>query len=248
MKEENELQQKTIKNYIEKNDSSTVLTNKIIDEHTNILLHGCGLGNNPALLDVLAIMFSDRTTLPQVHAGKHFEYYVSDTVNKRDVKKHHAGFWMLKYKMGYLPDKTIMAKHFEKVFPDNSIDWKMALNQTEGKNTGDVFHYTFEVPLKWIIPYEHKDSVPLLTSQAEQIGWIKKHYQIMADLRELDIPPEKFNWWFRKIYITNEDESTSPALWIKGYCTIVCVLQLLPENIAEMDIASSFQTCPPEKK
>jgi hypothetical protein len=202
----------------------------VINEETTIALHGCGLGNNLELIKAIQSAFSNEGTSPKVVSSKYFEYYVSDESNEQDVTKYLAEFWITNYKMGYKPSNHILEKRLQAKYPENDVNWKEALLREQATKTGEVFHYTFEVPVKWVFRYDCKDSIPKLENENLRLQWASQNPRISQDLQKLNITPEKFNWWMRSIYVKNEDGSKTPALWVKGYCTMLCVLRLLPQE------------------
>ena len=202
----------------------------VIDGETTIVLHGCGLGTNLELTKAIRSVFSTGKTLPKVKASKYFEYYVSDEHNKRNITKYLADFWITSYKMGYRPSNNIIEKRLLAKYPDSDVNWKEALSKEHAYKAGEVFHYTFDVPVKWVFRYKSKDSIPKLENQHSRTKWASQNPRISHDLQKLNISPKDFNWWMRSIYVRNDDGTTTPALWVKGYCTMSCVLRLLPQN------------------
>ncbi len=203
----------------------------VINEQTKIRLHGCGLGNNKSLKYALVQAFSDGINCPELNANEYFEYYLASEDTKRSITKYDAQYWMIGFKMGYQPNDNVLSRKLKNKYPNTDVNWQEALQNEQAYKQGDVFHYTFDVPVKWVIPFENKEDVPLLKTQKESLNWVKTNEKILKDLEKLEIPPDQFNWWARNIYIKNEDGTKSPALWIKGYCTMLCVLELLPENV-----------------
>ncbi len=202
----------------------------VIDEQTSLVLHACGLGTQAAISEVLQEAFSSEGKAPLVKSSEHFEYFIADENNETKVERFYAESWFIRYKMRYRPPDETIIRIFQNKYPDQPVDWETALKNEKAEQAGDVFHYSFDVPVKWVISYESKDSVPFLKTQQACHNWVRKNAEIMRDLEKLEIPPEKFNWWMRRVYVKNEDGSLSPALWIKGYCTMLCVLRLLPEE------------------
>ena len=203
------------------------LPSSIIDDKTEIELHGCGLGNNERLLAAIEVAFSDKMACPTVKASKYFEYFKKENTDRRKIIRYDADFKMFSYKMGYKPEDHILAKKFAQKFPNENIDWVSAMQNKSGKKAGDVFHFSFDVPLKWVFVYDTDDEMPKLTTKKKRMEWAKQNAKIMSKLNELEIPADDFNWWMRNISVINEDGTESPALWVKGYSTVMCVLELL---------------------
>ncbi len=208
------------------------LPNHLADDKTKIIVHGCGIGNNHELINTIAKAFGGDDTIPSVMASKLFEYYTSVKNNGVVTKseRYVANAWFVTYKMGYKPEAEILCRQLKTKYPDVQVDWQDALNRQQPRFIGDTYSYTFEVPVKWIISYPNKDSLPDLSSKQDELNWIKEQQEIVQALNKIEIPAEKFNWWFRNVYINNEDGSKSPAVWVKGYCTILTIIQPLVDD------------------
>ncbi len=208
------------------------LPQNIITQNVEINLHGCGLGQNNDLIQAVSKVFSSKEQVNKVKASPYFEYYISDKKSEKIVEKYDADFYFTNYKMGYEPEKNVLVNRLKRKYPNKNIDWKKAVENEEAETINDVFHYTFDVPVKWVFEYECAEDLPNfnLKKQKECTNWAKNNPTITADLANLEIEPEKFNWWFRKIYIDQEDGTKKPALWVKGYCTMFCVLKILPNE------------------
>lgn len=224
----------TPENIMESIDNSTFkpLPSYILDEESILYVHGCGIGNNPEILKSIGKAFGGKDTLPKVQASVLFEYYSSIKYNEVVIEsqRYFAKVWHTNYKKGYRPENTVLSRRLKQEYPESTIDWQDALSREQPRWDGDIYHYTFEIPVKWVFPYPDKDSLPDLSSHPKQLEWIRYQDEIMETLKKIEIPEEKFNWWFRNVYVANEDGSRSPAIWLKGYSTILCVIQPVIED------------------
>jgi hypothetical protein len=215
------------------------LPDALIDEETEIILHGCGVGNNQCLVDMLATAFGGSDHLPVVRASKLFEYYTSATVNGKQQTAHYlADTWMTSYRMGDRPADAMLANTLRETYPAAAVDWDGALHRDQPRWIGDTYHYTFEVPVKWILRLSH-DSIPGSGSNLQ--AWIARRHEITRELNALQIPYENFNWSFTKVYADNNDGSKSPAIWVKGYCTVLTVLQPLTSDDNNTGLNKPFE-------
>jgi hypothetical protein len=220
-----------IHEYIE-NDSLLQLSEIVIDDETEIFVHACGLGHNKRILQALADVFKGGEQKPKVNASKLFEFYTSVKQDGSIIEseRYYAEAKFITYKMGYRPENTVTANLLKNKYPDSEIDFEDAVSREIPRFTGDFYHYTFEVPVKWVIPYPDSASYPDLSTKAKQHKWISEQDEISDVLNRLNIPQNQFNWWFREVHVRNEDGSKSPAVWLKGYCTILCVINPLTEE------------------
>ena len=152
-----------------------------------------------------------------------------------------AQSYSLSFKMGYQPNNVTLTENLMETHPDAAIDWQDALTRIQPRFPGDTYHFTFQVPVKWVIPFPSKDSLPDVSTKAKQIAWIKKQPEIIKKLEEIELPIEDFNWWFRQVYVDNYEGGKSPAIWLKGYATILSVLQALVVEGSETGIPMPFQ-------
>lgn len=211
----------------------------IVDAQTCIEIHSCGIGENEALLDAVGQVFAGgRYDVPAVIASPHFEYYITDPFNEQVVRKFFADFRMISYRMGYKPPDRLIKKKFSEKYPDDTINWEEALKKETASEPGEAFYYTIDVPVKWVIEHDENDSLPSFETGEARLQWVKGHPQIIRDLESTEIPPEDFNWWFRHVFVLNEKGEKKPALWIKGYSTVLFVLQLLPPVHQEAGLTS----------
>lgn len=208
----------------------------LLDGDSELYVHGCGIGKNKLLVLAIQKAFGGNKNLPAISASELYEYYTSvkykGAVQKSE--RYLAKTWSVCYKMGYKPNNAMICRMLADKYPDSTIDWKDALDRDRPRWTGDIYHYTFEVPVKWVIPYSERDSMPNVSTKELQLNWLRNQENICSMLNKINIPIEKFNWWFRTVYVNNDDGTRSPAIWVKGYCTILTIIQ--PEiNINERD-------------
>ena len=222
---------KRILEYMER-DSLIRLSDSIIDNETEIFIHACGLGNNKDMLNTIADAFSGGDLKPKVRASKLFEFYTSVKDNNvvRESQRYYADAQFISYKMGYKPEVQVVVNLLYQKYPTSDIDFEDAISREKPRFAGDIYHYTFDIPVKWVIKYKDSASYPNLSNKKLQSKWISEQNEISDVLKKIDIPANKFNWWFRDVYVNNEDGTKSPAVWLKGYCTILCVLKPLVEE------------------
>ncbi len=220
-----------IQEYID-NQTLQPLPKEILDEESEIFIHGCGIGNNQKLMQTVAIAFGGQGHPFTVRASKLYEYYTSEQVGKavKSSERYIANAYAISYKMGYQPANNSIIKELGATYPTASVNWQDALSRESPRWPGDTYHFTFQVPVKWVIPFTSKDSMPDVSTKKKQLAWIKTQPNILNKLKEIELPIDQFNWWFRQVHVKNEDGSKSPAIWLKGYATILSVLQALTQD------------------
>ncbi|MFC1733747.1 hypothetical protein ACFL6I_25900 [candidate division KSB1 bacterium] len=217
------------------NDTFIGIPDHIIDHNSEIEIHACGVGNNIEFVQIMTEVFRSEHAVPVVRASRLFEYYTSVKNSGMIMESEHyfAKAWFTNYMRGYPPSDEIIYSNLKKKYPESSIDWQDALSREEPRWIGDVYHVTFDVPVKWVITYPNEDSLPDVSTLKKQKEWIYSRHEIMDALHKIEIPVEDFNWWFRKVYVNNNDGTRSPAIWVKGYSTILSVLKPLLNDKSE---------------
>jgi hypothetical protein len=202
------------------------LPKNILDNGSELFIHGCGLGNDHALLEALALAFGGERDRPVVRASRLFEYYSSTFVNdKMETQRYMAKAWFVSHPMGIAPSLGMLMQQFRERYPYESVDWSSALVRTAPRWTGDLYHYTFEVPVKVVIPDDQ--DLSLFKTRNAQLAYVACLNEISTLLNKIEMTSEDFQWQFTRVYTDNEDGTRSPAVLVKGYATMVTVLQAL---------------------
>jgi hypothetical protein len=199
----------------------------VIDAETQLLLHGCGIGNNGALVEAVSSFFSNKNNRPMIFAPKLFEYYASTGSEKKlQSQRYVAQSWLISYPMADKPSPNLLTNELREKYSDARVDWQSALSREQPRWIGDAYHYTFEVPVKWIIPIDSAFAL----SEESQIAWLQNQQQIVDELKALQLPIEEFKWSLTNGY-TESKGHKMPAVFVKGYCTMLCVLQAMTDGL-----------------
>jgi len=205
------------------------LSDSLIDDSTEIYLHGCGLGKDHDLLKIIAKAFGGTGKRPVVRASKLKEYYSSLHNGEKVLKSqlYFAKTWNVYYKYKCRPDDSLLRKEFRELYPNDSIDWDAALSHTNSLIPGDVFHYTINVPVYYTAQYSSPDSLPDLSNEKKKIKWISGQKTLTDIIAKSKIPVEKFKWSTQKVFIADEKNIKKPAINVSGMCTVLCIVKPL---------------------
>jgi len=209
------------------NDKFKPLPDSLADDSTLIFIHGCGVGKNRRLLAVVAEAFGGKTNKPVARASKLFEFYISSRSNGRPIEcqRFLTQSWYFFYPTGYKPSDSIINQKLRHRYPAEKINWKEALKRESPNFAGEMYHYSFEIPIIWMYRFNKKDSIPDLVSDENKIKWLKKQPEIIKITRSFGIPADRFSWWITRISYTNSGGDKLPAVWVKGSCTVLCILK-----------------------
>lgn len=199
------------------------LSNSIIDHQTEITISGCALGKNHQLLSKLAYAFGgDDDEVPSVKSSKYFITYASDNGHP---KKYYTAYFHTNYKTGYRPGDIKLSNALRQEYPNENINFRDALSRKMPRFAGDSYHYTFNIPVNWIVTFSNISERPNLENEEAAYKFLNEQEELLAIVNKLNIPLNKFRWQFKKIDYTFEDGTKEPAILIKGKTSVLCVLK-----------------------
>lgn len=219
-------------------------SDSILDQHSELMIYGCGLGRNVDLLQSLSLAFggdgpeNDRLT---VRSSRYFIFYESTTFEGINLgtTRYMAAFYYARHKSFHTPKPHRLVRQLEQSYPTAKLDWEDALTRTEPRFPGDSYHYTFRVPLVWYVTYPDKGSRPVFETKEEQHSYVKAQQELMEIMENYGFDFNEFRWTVRQAYFEHEDGSKEPAIKIIGQCTIYCILQPITQqdpNYPELQI------------
>ncbi len=142
----------------------------MIDDSTEIFLHGCGPGNDHELLKIVSKAFGGNDKRPVVTASKLKEYYSSIRNSDKVLKNQlfYAETWDVYYKFKNKPGNKELKQEFEKLYPNVTINWDNALSRTSPVAPRGVYYYTINVPVFYMKQYDTGDSLPDLSTEEKK--------------------------------------------------------------------------------
>jgi len=182
----------------------------VLNKKAKVIIHSAGLGQDKLLINELKQVFSTDVK-PEIVASEYISIFGGKFTEHYLAKPYYAF-----YPTAHSPGRVDLSKEFAKKYPETDIDWLSAMSNPMERFQGDIYSYKFNVPVKWEIAYENDDEMPSFRTLDEMYKFMEDNDQISADLKELNIPIEKFRW-----YQTVKGEK----LVIKGMATAVCVLK-----------------------
>jgi hypothetical protein len=208
------------------------ISDSIIDHQSEIILHACGVGNSPEFVTAIAKIFRNHHEVPVVRAPLLFEFYSSikgDTVVE-ECQKYFANAWITWYKKDQRPGDSVLCNKLTEKYPNSKIAWNDALNRTNPRWAGDVYHYAFNVPVICVIKLAEKDTIPQFSSDEKRLAWLNAQPEIIKAVKSIEITTENFDWNLSTVYTQGKKGKKSQAILVKGLCTILCVLKPLTDE------------------
>jgi hypothetical protein len=141
---------------------------------------------------------------PMVRSSEYFLLY--ETIWHKgqivDCKRYISDFWYAFYSPDSRPGDIQLANQLRQRYPNVDIDWCDALTRTKPRWLGDSFHYTFKLPIKWVVTYPDSSSRPNLIKKEDQESWINEQVELQKYLNSFGIPIDCFKWRFKNIDYT----------------------------------------------
>lgn len=222
---------KTLQNAIR--DSILIpLDTTVLDGNSLIFLHGCAVGNNPDLLNNLAIAFGAEQNGVRVKASRLFEYYayLSKNKNPQSIRHYYARTWYAFYHPDSMPNNLMFAEQFEERYPNDSTDWLEGIHRRFQSNPGNIYHYSFIVPAVWEDIYEDESLIPSVNTGKKRQAWIDSNQSFQDMLNKTGIPYKYFQTMFYK-HIYKKKSTEFHGLRIKARAGVMCLVQpLLAED------------------
>lgn len=210
----------------------TPIDTAIMDRNSLIYLHGCGVGNNQKLLDKLSLAFGSEKTGAKVKSSKLFEYYAYLTKNKnpKSIRRYFAKTWYAFYHPDSIPNTDGFVERLSEHYPDESIDWQDGVRKRFQSNPGDLYHFSFVVPVRWEEFYGEKSEVPLVNTKKRRNDWLMDNEPFLKLVEKTGVPLQYFQFKYYKPTYAREDKVIH-ALQVRAKSGVLCLIQpLIMEN------------------
>jgi hypothetical protein len=214
------------------------LSDVLIDSCTLISVHACGIGNNPEFLQAMGEVFKSENYMPGVIAPVLFESYATyPTSNcEQESVQFLAQPYMVTFKNGEVPGLGKLCNLLHEKYPESKIDWQGALTREQPRWFGDAYHYTFDIPVNLVVNILNRDSIPDLSTEDRKLLWINQQSDITNQLKKIQLTAENFSWNIKKGYAADKMGKRVPAMLVKGYCTVFCVLEPCNKTVKEFNL------------
>ena len=200
----------------------------VVDSLTTVYLHGCAVGQNYALLAMLARAFGAGHGVT-VKASRMFEYYayLSGNRNPQSVRHYFARTWYAFYHSDSAMDEGRMVWQLRQRYPSDTMNWREGLRRRFQDNPSQLYHYSFEVPCTYEEVYDVGVRPVSVNGPRQRRQWLEEHSEFAELLAVTHIPLRYFQMkFYRRTYI-REDEELVYGLLVKAKAGVVCLIQPL---------------------
>ena len=204
--------------------------NGIVDSQTVVWLHGCAVGNNQLLLNVLARAFGDENGV-KVKASKLFEYYayLSQNRNPQSVRHYFARTWYAYYHPDSVMDEKAMVRQLRQRYSDDTTHWLEGLRRRFQTNPSELYHYSFEVPCTYEEVFGVGEPPVSVYGERQRRQWLEEHPEFVGLMEKTHIPQQYFQMKFYRCTYFHGDDLVY-GLKVKARAGVICLIQPLTET------------------
>ncbi len=203
------------------NNTFIPLSDHIVDYETEIIIYGSSVGKNPLLLEMIAQAFGGNDIeQPLVYATNHFIHYES---SEDDSRRYITESWNIPLSSNQQKINSTLKNKFIEKYPEDEVEWDIALEQTEPQFLGDVFYKIINIPIYETIILNDKNDFPTFSNDEEKEQWLLAQETAKNKILNTEIPIENFKWNITMNPYTFEDGKTKPLITIQGNSSILCI-------------------------
>lgn len=191
----------------------------VVNEGTEIIVHGCSVGRDTALLLQLSRAFAGGGRhYPTASASEDFTLFREGAYG---MERHYADYVYRARPLGKYPLPEVMANRLRRQHPEKRIDWDAALSNSRFSEELQPHLYQFNVPVQWtrVYPEDNKAIVP-----TNENAWLNGETQLIQTLDKMGLSPRDFLWEFQAGVYPLADGGTLPAVSAQGVARLFCVL------------------------
>ena len=206
----------------------TDLEASTITESTEIIVHGCSVGKDQALLAQLSRVFGEAGgPYPTVSASEDFTLFREGIYG---MERYYADYVFRARPLGKYPLPEVMANRLRRQHPEKKVDWDAALANSRFSEELAPHLYQFNVPVTWTRVYPKAESVAQPDGANPERKWLENEDRLVATLREMGLAPKDFSWEFSAGVYDLPDGERIPAVTAQGVSRLFCVLLPRPEG------------------
>ena len=193
-----------------------------INERTEIVVHGCSVGRDTALLLQLSRVFAgaDRG-YPTVSASEDFTLF---RTGKQGIERHYADYVYRARPLGKYPLKKVMATRLRRQYPEKRVDWDAALTSNRFTEELEPHLYQFNVPVQWTRVYPEADTADTPGTFNQEQWWLSGEDQLAQTLDKMGLSFQDFLWSFTAQDYDLADGGRIPSVTANGVARLFCVL------------------------
>jgi len=165
------------------------LPDQILDQHSEIRLHGCALGQDEAFLGLFSRAFGGADEQrPLISASRLYTCYRSAS---DQILRYFSRAWSLVFPAGPKPDPEAIASRLRQLDPDCDADIIDALNRDSARFPGDTYVEAKPLRFQWKVAFERVEERP---SPGTALAWLRRQADLADRLKEQGLSFENLAW------------------------------------------------------
>jgi hypothetical protein len=188
----------------------------VFDDSTQIIVNGCCLGRDTALLTALSRAFGGIA----VQSAPYLNIFEKTDHNPQKIRHYLANFHHTVFPVGIFPGNRLLAQQLAANYPTDTINWMMALCRHQPRFFGDAYVHYFAIPVKWTTLYASETQRPDCVTDAEKVDWVRKQPDLMSAIDNMKLRPDQFRWTLTQINTPDQ----KPAICAEGLAMIYGVM------------------------
>ncbi|WP_235298056.1 hypothetical protein [Portibacter marinus] len=181
-----------------KNGQVAKVTEQAVDSLTRMEIFSCGLGHNKSLNATFKTIFN-QCAIRSTEGYVNFQQ-IGTQFHMNELQVYYAF-----YPTAYKPADLHIARQLEEKYPNVSVNWIEAMNQS----------YQYNIPVEWEMVYPEYD-VPALNNKMDEMEWLMNQDELLDLIDKIGIPFDYFRW----IIKPKQD-----AVKVFGKVTVFCVME-----------------------
>lgn len=211
----------------------------LLDDRSEIRIHGCDVGRDPLLLGYLSRLFGGTDPLrPLVRGSRYFTCFQEETSPGLIPQRFLTEAWSLVFRPGERPSAPNLAARFKARFPHLDVKVEDALSRNVSRSKGDSFSYESGMRFKWTLVCPSAGAPSLPRGQNQILVWVRAQEDLLKHLMNLGVAPEDLHWEL-SLAKYNHHGTEYPAISALGLGRRVYVLRSL--NLPDSETATVFQ-------
>jgi len=211
------------------------LPSSLLDDHSEIRVHACGLGEDVDVLRGLSRLFRNREgQTPRVRGTRLYTCFQTGEGPGDAPKRFLVRNWQTTFRPGDRPTNAELLRRFRRLPQAPALDVEAALNRRVAHGAGDAFSVETPIQFQWTLVLGPGSEVPMLGGQRRLLAWLHGREEFRQRLMARSLSLDQLHWEARAItYRLNGQDY--PALQVLGLGRVLHLLQWVEDEAAQWE-------------
>lgn len=169
------------------------LPDELLDETSEIRMHGCALGMQPGLPSAVSrILGGSDPRRPLVRASRWYTCYREHPGAPGSVERFLSEGWTTTYPPGKRPSGPVLIQRLKRQC--TSLNIEDALSRRTPRFPGDTFSEESPVRVRWTLVFGRGDELPVMDDSGRFRIWLASQGGLQRYLRSCGMNFDQFRW------------------------------------------------------